>query len=99
MSRIAKVNQFTGTLPVAGGSGYRILEPNDQRLGLVLYNQGAGTVFVGTDNIGSKRFPLPTGAALNFLTFGAPTNAVYAWGAAGHDLCIFEVIGPSVEGP
>lgn len=99
MARNGRCYNWTGTLPVwaAGGAdGQRILPPNDMRLSLILYNQGAGTAYINFEPDPGRAFPIPTGAALNFLTFGAPSNPVFAWGAAGHDLRAVEVIGPAV---
>lgn len=86
--------EYPGTLPaVAGGVPLKILPQNVNRDELTLSNIGTGNIEVYDNPQGDRRFVIPPGSALTFNSRqGAPRNALWARGAAGHDLVGYEVI-------
>jgi hypothetical protein len=90
------VGLFDG-LPAVGSAGALILPANERRRAAQLYQYGAtGAVYLKeqASEIGTRTgFPLGPGDALALGTAPfAPHNELYAVGAAGHALYIWELV-------
>lgn len=95
MSRLFRTKRFINLPAATAAQGKAIEVTNEQRVGMILINQGAGNVYISDDPAPDNLFPMETGMSLNFLLSGTPTNTVYAWGDVGHDLRVLVVLGPA----
>ena len=96
-----RTRRLRSGLPVygSGAQAALLLPRNEARAGVVLKNEGTGTLWISdTSYDADNAFPVKANDTLNALQSTAPEEPVYAWGETGYDVRILEAFGHVISG-